>query len=67
MSPNLFNLFLDELEELLRTVSGADAPSLAGVAVPLLLCEDDSVIISTTQVGLQKLVDRLESFVRTEG
>jgi hypothetical protein len=37
LSPNLFGLFLDELEELMVNVAGADAPTLAGVAVPLLL------------------------------
>ncbi len=34
LSPNLFGLFLDELEELMMDVAGADAPTLAGVAVP---------------------------------
>ena len=62
LSPNLFGLFLDGLEGLLKEVPGADAPSLAGLVVPLLLYADDLVLISTTQSGLQRLMDRLERF-----
>ena len=67
LSPNLFGLFLDELEELMRNVTGADAPSLAEVAIPILLYADDLVIISKTHVGLQKLMDRLETFSQERG
>jgi hypothetical protein len=62
LSPNLFGLFLDGFEGLLKEVPGADAPSLAGLVVPLLLYADDLVLISTTQSGLQRLMDRLERF-----
>jgi len=62
LSPNLFGLFLDGLEGLLKEVPGADAPPLAGLVVPLLLYADDLVLISTTQSGLQRLMDRLERF-----
>jgi len=67
LSPNLFGLFLDELEELMRNVHGADAPSLTGAAIPILLYADDLVIISKTQVGLQKLMDCLETFCQERG
>jgi hypothetical protein len=64
LNPNLFGLSLDELEELMMNVAGADAPTLAGVP---LLYADDFVIISTTQVGLQKFMDRLEDFCQERG
>jgi hypothetical protein len=51
LSPDLSGLFLDGLEELMMNVARADAPTLAGVAVPLLLYADDLVITSITQVG----------------
>ncbi len=67
LSPNLFGLSLDELEEQMRNVTGTDAPSLAEVAMPIRSYADDLVIISKTQVGLQKLMDRLESFCQERG
>jgi hypothetical protein len=67
LSPNLFGLFLDGLEGQLKEVPGADAPSLAGLVVPLLLYADDLVLISTSQSGLQRLIDRLERFCEDRG
>ena len=67
LSPSLFGLFLDGLEGLLKEVPGADAPSLAGLAVPLLLYADDLVLMSTTQTGLQRLMDRLGHFCEDRG
>ena len=67
LSPNLFGLFLDGLEGLLKEVPGADAPSLAGLVVPLLLYADDLVLKSTTQSGLQRLMDSLGRFCEDRG
>ena len=44
-----------------------DAPLLADTAVPLLLYADDLVLISTSQKGLQALIDRLASFCEKRG
>ena len=40
----------------------ADAPTLRGVLVPLLLYADDLILMSTTAAGLQKQLDALASF-----
>jgi hypothetical protein len=66
LSPNLFGLYLDELEAVLMDVKH-DAPLLADIAVPLLLYADDLVLISTSQKGLQALIDRLASFCEGRG
>ncbi len=44
-----------------------DAPLLADIAVPLLLYADDLVLISSSQKGLQALIDRLASFCEGRG
>ncbi len=66
LSPNLFGLYLDELEAILLDVKH-DAPLLGDLAVPLILYAHDLVLISTSQKGLQALLDRLASFCEERG
>ena len=58
LSPMLFGLYIDGLEDFLADV--APAPVIDGVAVPLLLYADDLVLLSHS--GLQDLLDRLHEF-----
>ena len=60
LSPMLFGLYIDGLEDFLADV--APAPVIDGVAVPLLLYADDLVLLSHTRSGLQDLLDRLHEF-----
>ncbi len=62
LSATLFELFVDGLEQHLMDTVGLDAPSLAGVLIPLLLYADDLIIMSTTAAGLQRQLNALQQF-----
>lgn len=64
LSPALFGLYIDGLEEHLLQTAGIDAPTLSALRqmVPLLLYADDLILISTTAKGLQRQLDALASF-----
>jgi hypothetical protein len=67
LSPLLFSLYVDPLEEELLTEDATDEIdgdflSLAGVSVPCLLLADDLVLLSSTRAGLQAMLGTLERF-----
>jgi hypothetical protein len=66
MSPTLFGLFLDPLEELLLK-GNADAPIIGDHPVPAKFFADDSQLISTSTEGLQRSIDILQEYCRTHG
>jgi hypothetical protein len=59
--PVLFNLYINDIEEEILSVRH-HAPNLNGVEIPILLYADDLVLISQTKIGLQKMLQALESF-----
>jgi hypothetical protein len=72
LSPLLFSLYVDPLEEELWTEDATDDIdgdflSLAGVPVPCLLFADDLVLLSSTRAGLQAMLGTLERFSRRTG
>ena len=72
LSPLLFSLYVDPLEEELFTEDetceiDGDFLSLAGVPVPCLLFADDLVLLSSTRAGLQAMLGTLERFARRTG
>jgi hypothetical protein len=63
LSPTLFGLYIDKLEEILLENGGTlDAPLLGTVPVPLLLYADDLALISYSKNGLQNSLLALEDF-----
>ena len=62
MSPNLFGLYLDELQQTLTDTLDNDCPMLGDYALPLLLYADDLAILSHSEEGLQHLMDALQAF-----
>lgn len=61
LSPQLFNLFIDDLnKELLE--EGMDNLILNNRIIPCLLYADDMVLMSATKSGLQKQIDQLQSY-----
>ena len=66
LSPTLFGLFLDPLEELLLQ-GNVDAPFIGDQAVPAQFFADDSQLISTSPQGLQRALGILQSFCNTHG
>ena len=72
LSPLLFSLYVDPLEEELITEDATceidgDFLDLAGVPVPCLLFADDLVLLSSTRAGLQAMLGTLERFARRTG
>ena len=54
LSPTLFGLYLDDLEEAMRAKQHLlDSPSLAGLMLLALLYADDLALVSTSMAGLQ--------------
>jgi hypothetical protein len=72
LSPLLFSLYVDPLEEELLTEDATceiygDFLSLPGVPVPCLLFADDLVLLSSTRAGLQNMLGTLERFTQRTG
>lgn len=53
LSPSLFGLYIDGLEDVLLNNTMVDPPLLGDHPVPLLLYADDIALISTSKKGLQ--------------
>ena len=62
LSPLLFELLIDVLDKVMRKVKGNHAPTLMFHDVPLLLFADDLVLMSTSEMGLQRLLSALQIF-----
>ena len=62
MSPNLFNLYINDLPNYFD--SSCDPVHINNCSVNSLLYADDVVLLSTSEKGLQKCVDRLAEFSR---
>lgn len=61
LAPTLFSLFINRVVTYFSTYP-TDAPTLAGSKVPLLMFPDDTLILSKTQSGLQRALDRFTVF-----
>jgi hypothetical protein len=72
LSPLLFSLYVDPLEEQLLMEDetceiDGDFRSLSGILVPCLLFADDLVLLSSTRARLQVMLGTLERFTRRTG
>ena len=62
LSPTLFGLYLDDLEQVFRVHHDLlDLPSLPVQRVPVLLYADDLALVATSPEGLQAQLDLLHS------
>ena len=61
MSPILFSLFINDIEQSLQT-NLLDGISLDQITIFLLLFADDAVIMSDTKQGLQNSLNKLEAY-----
>ena len=66
LSPTLFGLYIDKLEEWLN-LQGGDGVRLGKFVIKLLLYADDIVLISKSAHGLQMRLYALEHFCRVVG
>lgn len=62
LSPTLFGLYLDDLEDYILSTPDAGLVNVGDATAPPLDFADDVALISTTQDGLQKQLDSLQSF-----
>ncbi len=63
LSPTLFGLYLDDLEDAMRAKQHLlDSPSLNGVTLLALLYADDLALASTSMAGLQAQLDVLRDY-----
>lgn len=60
ISPTLFNLYISDLQRFLGLDN--DAPVLDTTSVNCLMYADDIVLISRSEIGLQRLIDRLSDY-----
>ena len=69
LSPNLFGLYVDDIERtLLADAAALDMPCMHdGMPVPPLLYADDLVLLSTSPEGLQKQLDALHAYSSSWG
>ena len=62
LSPNLFNLFINDLPESLRHCD--DAPMLLDEKIQCLMYADDLVLMSLSAKGLQQQIDVLHAYCK---
>jgi hypothetical protein len=63
LSPTLFGLYLDDLEDTMRAEQHLlDSPSLSGLTLLALLYADDLALASTSLAGLQAQMDVLHGY-----
>lgn len=68
LSPTLFGLYLDDLEEAMRSKQHLlDSPSLDGVTLLALLYADDLALVSKSMAGLQAQLDVLRDYATRWG
>ena len=63
LSPLLFNIFINEIPEIINS-SNSDPPMLANMPVSSLLYADDLVLVSKSKIGLQNAINALNGFSR---
>jgi hypothetical protein len=68
LSPTLFGLYLDDLEDVMRARQDRfDLPSLSGALLLALLYADDLALVATSARGLQQQLDVLHDYARQWG
>lgn len=65
LSPQLFNLYVNDLPNQINTLPNTDPITLGTSKVSCLLYADDIVLLSTSRQGLQKCIDCVKTFSNT--
>ncbi|MCO5612736.1 hypothetical protein L7F22_067005 [Adiantum nelumboides] len=66
LSPTLFGLYIDEMEDYIRQSGGASA-DLSGTQVHIMLYADDIILLVESQENLQLHIQALRSFCTQRG
>ena len=67
LSPTLFNIFINDIKEVLLHENSPFLSETTGSKVSCLLYADDVVLLSTTQAGLQYQLDALHGYCQSWG
>lgn len=71
LSPTLFGLYIDDLEEEIMAAAAAgealDLPVLGGQPLPPILFADDTALLATSAAGLQRQLALLERYCARKG
>ena len=70
LSPTLFGIYIDELEELITEITkqeGIDGPAVGLYTVLILLYADDVILMAHTVEGVQRLLETLKVFCDKSG
>ena len=65
MSPNLFNIYINDLPSIFD--GDSDSPKLKDSSVHCLMYADDLVLMSLSEVGLQYKLDKLYEYCKKWG
>lgn len=64
LAPTLFSLFLNGLIETLLGIKDIDSPRLANRKIPALMFADDTLLLSKTPMGMQRVLEEFCKFCR---
>ena len=67
LSPTLFNIFINDIKEVLQHDDSPYINKALDTRTPCLLYADDIVLLSTTKIGLQNQMDRLYEYCQSWG
>ena len=67
LSPTLFNVFLSDLQNNLETPNCEPVEYVSNEVLGCLMWEDDLVLLSKSETGLQHMLDNLQSYTAENG
>ena len=65
LSPTLFNIFINDLVEAMKSTDRTDKVNIGNESINCLLYADDVVLMSTSNEGLQNSINTLKTFADT--
>lgn len=67
LAPTLFCLFINGLIDHLNKISDTDTPKLTANRIPAMMFADDTLLLSKTSTGIQRILDGFANFCELRG
>lgn len=67
LAPTLFCLYINGLIDFLNNIKDIDAPKLSTVKIPALMFADDTLLLSKSPLGIQRILDGFAQFCNMRG
>lgn len=64
LSPDLYNVFIDDIVPMIDAAAGVDCPILGDRRLPLIMFADDMTLFSTRATGAQRMLDAAAEYAR---